>query len=92
MREKLQDIAKADIPGTDYYVQIEKFNRYGAEYEHIHRYNEWDAFILPKDETVRRTWELSDLHAGSDREAKADIEALVKDVFGITGELDWEDL
>lgn len=90
MRHKFRDISKAEIPGTDYYVRIEKWGRHGPGHEHIERYNDWDAVVLRIDGKPGG-WEIRELNACNQRDAQEDFEALAKEVFGYQGELTWKD-
>ena len=90
MTEKIRDLATADIPGSDYFIRIELWNRYGHAYEHIHRYNEYHVQILRKD-GKHGGWELPDVNAATLDGAKQDIEQLAAQ-FGFTGTLEWKDV
>ena len=90
MPEKIRDLAIASIPGSDYWIRIEFWNRYGKDYEHIARYNEYRA-IISNVHFNGPGWDLSALDACSLDQAKEDIELLALQ-FGFAGRFNWQDL
>ena len=89
MREKLRDLSVAEIPNTDWYIRLSYHGRYGKEYEHIERYNEYQAEILRSDGEPG-VWELPDLDACCLSDAKENLQELAE-LFGFEGELEWQD-
>lgn len=83
--------SKADIKGSDYYVEIKVVYRYGEAYAHIERYTHYAATIMPKEGTRRPgEWEIPELTAFTLTEAKEDFQGLAE-LFGFTDLLEWED-